>query len=803
MHEHALKVLEYPTLLEWLSSYAASESGKATILALRPTSQLKNAPINRPFLEACMRLRELDVPLVRVAFDDPEDCLKRVAPEGAILDTEELALISRLLLQERDLLSFLGKEICQRFDDLTIFRERLPDMLDLRQHLDKTFDEKGQIKDTASSKLREIRMKVRGLERRIQGRLDALLAHADVGEAFQEKFVAMRNGRYVVPVRRDLKSRIKGVVHDQSNSGQTLFMEPDITLEDGNQLTAMQLEERDEIRRIFAQLSKHVRGRIDDIRQLFTALTEWDVVRAISDWADEFHCVFPEASRIMDLQRARHPLLAREFFQKGQLQELIPLDLKLPAKARTLAITGSNTGGKTVALKTIGLLALCHQTGLPIPVQTGSRLPVFEAVVADIGDEQSIEQSLSTFSAHLKNISDILATATCKQSLVLMDEMGSGTDPLEGGALGCAILETLKEAGALTIITTHLGMIKSFVHHQDGMTNACVRFNADTLQPEYVLDVGRPGASHAFAIASRCGIDDEVLSRARAMMSDDQLDMESLLASLEEKERRVQDDLRTAKDARDKAISERDQLKDELSSLRKQRRELLHQAQIEAGAIVDNTRRQMDNLLTKAKQLGKGEKAKTLRHTVERKKDSLKQSAQQTAPKPPAKFKLDDLALELQVWVPVLNGHGIIRKLSSDKKRATIEVDGKSFDIRTNQLMPSKEGETAEKAKPDTTTFAESRKTRIHISKPQGHARTELNIIGLRVEQAIPQVERFLDQAALAGLQEVRVIHGFGTGRLRKGLYEYLDGSPLVMNYRQGLPERDPGGAGATYIQLS
>jgi len=711
---------------------------------------------------------------------------------GAVLDTDELLVLRRLLRQLHEVHRCLGAELCQQSPPVVVFRASLPDLQDLLRHLNRVFDDQGRLQDDASDALAELRRRVRQLERKINQRLEALLHEADLAEVFADRYVALRNHRYVIPVPRESRARIRGVVHDQSNSGRTIFMEPEITLADGNELATLRLEERDEILRLLAALSDHVRTALPQLHAAAALLTRYDVACAISGWAESFRCCYPEPGARLFLQHARHPLLAHQFRQAGHENALVPLDLDLPADLRVLAVTGSNTGGKTVVLKTVGLLALAFQSGLPLPVRPESYLPFFPQILADIGDEQSLQQNLSTFSGHLRQVSAILAAAAEQPALVLLDELGSGTDPIEGGALGCAILDTLARSQALAMVTTHLGMIKTHVHNQPRMGNASVRFNAETLQPEYQLEVGRPGASHALTIAGRLGMPQEVLAAARAHLSSDQLNLEHLLASVETKERQLQLDLETAQAARDKAIAERDQMHQELAELRKQRRELLHQAQREAGALVDNTRRQMEQVLQQARQAKAEGEAKELRKTMEAKREKLKQGMATSAPRPPQRLAPEALATGQKVWVAVLNDHATIVTLSDDKQRATIDCAGKRFDLRTTQLSAKRQ---------DAEESAPARPT-VHKPSLNRAVRLELNVIGLRVEEAIPQVERFLDEAMLAGLDQVRIIHGFGTGQLRKGLHEYLEGSPGVDSFRLGLPDKDPGGAGATYVQL-
>lgn len=793
MNDHTLHVLEYHSLLDLLASYAASDPGRAWILACRPAKTKQQARQHRDLFEAFLGVRHVGQTLPAADFDSPSDALKRVAPKGSVLEAEDFLSLRRFIRITRDIRQILTGEAGRTFSAIAALGGKLSDFSELYKILQRTFDDQGRVQDNATPELQRIRSRRRQLERQINHQLEGLLNQNDLDDVFNDRYVAQRNDRYVIPVPRDYKSRVKGVVHDQSNSGQTLFMEPELTLEQGNELASLRFEERDEILRILASLSDFVRGCRNEIQRCDDALVLYDAAFAISAWGKAYECHFPAFGDRLELRDAHHPLLAHQLHRENRKDDLVPLDIELDPTTRVVAITGSNTGGKTVTLKTVGLLTLALQSGFPIPASPKSVLPFRPAVLADIGDEQSIEQSLSTFSGHLKNIAAILQEARQTEALVLIDELGSGTDPIEGGALGCAILDTLCESKALTLVTTHMGIIKNFVHNRERMINASVRFNAETLQPEYVLDVGRPGASHALTIAGRLGMPGDVLQRARNLVDSDAMNLEDLLSSLEEKERQVSDDLDTARDAREVAVREREELNSELSELRNERKKMLHEAQQEAANIVANTRREMENLLQKARQAGKGQEAKSLRKSIQRKHQKLAKSAEQTAPTPPKRFKRDDLETGMRVWLPVLNEHARIESLTDDKKRATVEVDGKRFELKTSQVMPPKEEAEEE----------QEREVRIHKPAGSRQVKSELNLIGLRVEQALPKLERYLDEALLAGLPQVRIIHGFGTGQLRKGIHEHLDGNPAVLDYKVGMAERDPGGGGATMVKLS
>jgi DNA mismatch repair protein MutS2 len=461
---------------------------------------------------------------------------------------------------------------------------------------------------------------------------------------------------------------------------------------------------------------------------------------------------------------------------------------------KTVVITGSNTGGKTVALKTVGLLTLLAHCGLPVPADPRSEFARFDRVFADIGDEQSLQASLSTFSGHIRHLTSVFELSRSGHSLILLDEIGAGTDPIEGGALACAILQQLAERQTLTLATTHLGVVKQFVQDQRQMRNAAVRFNTDTLRPEYVLDLGRPGASHALLIARRLHLPDDVLQAAERMLSSDHLRLEQVLASMEDDQRRLADSERDARGARDELVQERETVRQELQQLRQERRRLLHEAYQQAAGIVENARRDIENRLRQIREAAAQPAAAvaaaaTARHTLEERSRNLRDGADQTAPRPPDPLPPAEIAVGRRVWVQKLQAHGTLLALTDHGHTARVEVGGLPFTVEVRELGRSQQPT----ASPPAVT--------VQRPRPQGPTATEINLLGLRVDEALDRLDQFLDRAALAGMSEVRVIHGFGTGRLRAGIHAWLRSQKHVRSFRLG-GEKDPGGAGGTVVIL-
>lgn len=807
MNDHTLTVLEFDRLLELICQQAQSEPGMAIVRGLRPRRELAEIQARRGLYDDMLAVRACPLEQPGLRIEDLSGIMREVAPEGAVLAGQDLLAIRGLLETVALVAAFVQHRECENFVHLRRLAAPLDVCAELRTALLRSLDVDGSVLDSASERLRDLRRQTAQMEQRIQRHLDQLIRSSDNDNALQEKFVTVRNGRYVVPVRRDARNALPGLVHDLSNSGQTLFVEPTATLAWGNDLTRLRLEERDEVHRILAVLSGQVRRQLEALRADQRIIAEMDAAAAVARWAVLNNCILPGFGGELCLKKARHPLLQAQFRQAGQGRTVVPLDLELPPRIRTLVITGSNTGGKTVALKTIGLLCLAAQSGLPVPTGAESLFPVYDAILADIGDEQSIQANLSTFSAHVKNISAILHASGRGRALVLLDELGSGTDPLEGGALACGILSELHRRQATVIATTHLGAVKNFVHDHAGMVNAAVRFNIDTLEPEYTLDVGRPGASHALLIARRIGLPESVLQAAEGMLSGDQIRLEDMLTRMEADQRRISSHAEKLADTEQEMTTKRDALRQELDSLRKERKKMLHDASQQAAAVVENTRREMENLIRELRENAKRSKAvppvadstapeekaslDKLRLALADKERRLQEGLRKTAPRNDRPVTAAELTPGRKIWVEKLQTHGILEGLFDDGAKAALTVNGVLFTTRTSDLQAAREPQDS----PAPTV-------KVTLPRALGSTSSEVNLIGLRVEEAIERLDSFINQSVLARLPEVRVVHGFGTGRLRNGIHAWLRQQKLIRSYRLGKDGTDPGGSGCTIIIL-
>ncbi len=802
MNEHSFKVLEYHELLALIAGYTQSQLGADIVQNIRPQSQLNAIQSRRNLYGDLLGMAETSLSLPPLRIDDISQILREVAPDGAVVAGVDLNAVRGVLDVCYDLQAFLTKPECLQFSYLQKLAAPLNPCDQLRFDIARSIDSDGAVLDSASPKLRELRRACITTEAKIQRYLDTLVKSNEIGDNAQERFVTMRNGRFVIPIRKDARTSLTGIVHDMSNSGQTMFVEPNETLGWGNDLARLRVEERDEVRRILAVLSGQVRLAADSIRVNQRIIAELDAAAAVARWAVAYGCHFPNFGGYLSLHQARHPLLMAQFRKMGGGRDVVPLDLELPKGTKILAITGSNTGGKTIALKTTGLLALAAQSGLPIPASQDSQFAIYDHILADIGDEQSIEANLSTYSGHISNIASILEETWDGSSLVLLDELGSGTDPLEGGAIACAILAAFVKRKAITITTTHLGMVKNYVQQHPQMTNAAVRFDVNSLKPLFILDIGRPGASYALLTAKRIGMPADILADAEKHLSGEHLRMEEMLAKMEADQKTLAEQARQIEETNRELIQKRDQLRSELDSLRNDRKKLTNEAYQKAQAIVDNTRRDMENLVREIREKAKRksnddndvqtDEIAKMRDKLTDRERRIQQGLRTSSNRPAAPVTADELQVGKKVWIERLNAHGKIVSVSENKKTIIVSVDGVNFTMKAADLQ-----KPTEKDEPPKPTV-------VKIVAPivKGDTSHEINLIGLRVEDALEQLEPFINRSIMARIDEIRVVHGFGTGRLRAGIHEWLRRQPSVRSFRLGREPHDIGGAGCTIVKL-
>ncbi len=676
---------------------------------------------------------------------------------------------------------------------------RLHPLPALRSTLSRSFDPAGELLDTASPRLGALRATVRMAYDRLRRRLDSLVG-SELGSALQEPIVTLRNGRYVVPIRAEARGRVKGIVHDASGSGATLFVEPLVVVELGNAWREAQAAVEEEEGRILDELSALVAANGLMLRETLDALAQFDFWAAKAQLAAEMDGTRAETSDRSDivLLSARHP---------GLTGRVVPIDIRLGEGYTALVITGPNTGGKTVTLRTLGLLALMHQAGLHVPAETGSRLPVLRDVFADIGDEQSIAQSLSTFSGHLRSIIRIVEHAG-PGTLVLLDELGAGTDPTEGSALAQALLEHFIRSGALVAATTHYAEIKVYAHETPQARNASVAFDLETLSPTYRLTIGLPGGSQAFAIAERLGLPNAIVADARSRLTENQQAFESTLASIRRQEDEIAVAVERARAAEAKAADALRTAEEERRRARRERDEAVRAARDEAQRLVDQLREDVAGMRHKLERetiTAPAIDAALARadQTLERLPQSRPEAERPLAPVEPRAWRLGERARSRSGgW------EGRIAALEKGGTRATLEAGGMRVSVGVDDLElaigPTGGGGTAGGAtgsgRPSAPRGeAPSGITSMRLARARSVA-SSLDLRGARVDEALDALSRYLDDASLAGLDQVTVIHGMGTGALRDAVRALAGSHPLVRGFRAG--ERGEGGDGATIVKL-
>jgi DNA mismatch repair protein MutS2 len=667
----------------------------------------------------------------------------------------------------------------------------------LRNVLGRSFDPTGELLDTASPRLGALRRAVRVAYDRLRTRLDQLVHSGDLASALQEPLVTLRGGRYVIPVRADARARVKGIVHDASGSGQTLFVEPLVAIELGNAWREAQVAEQAEIERILDELSTLIAGNAPQLSETLEALARFDFWSAKARLAEEMDAIPAEiASRPeIVILGARHP---------GLSGRVVPIDIRLGDGYTALLVTGPNTGGKTVALRTLGLLSLMHQAGLHVPAETGTKLPILLDIYADIGDEQSVAQSLSTFSGHLRSIVRIVEAAGPNR-LVLLDELGAGTDPTEGSALAQSLLDHFIRAGALVAATTHYAELKLYAHTTPQARNASVEFDVETLRPTYRLAIGLPGQSQAFAIAERLGLPKAIVDDARARLTDEQQAFEETLASIKATQVETTEALAAARTAEERARIALASADDERRRARHERDESVKAARDEAERIVDEVRgevrtirRQIERETVTQRSLDEG---------MGRAQAQLERLPA-SEPSPVRTVPLGSISWRTGMRARSISGgwEGRVAALEKGGRRATLEAGGIRVTVPLEDLEPAVGGQgdaagsqAGGGRRLDPGEAASGSTARLQLDRARTVA-TSLDLRGAKVAEALEVLDRYLDDASLAGLDQATVIHGLGTGALRDAVREYASSHPLVKSWRPG--GRGEGGDGATVVAL-
>jgi len=833
MDAKSIATLELAKILDRLSKYTAFSASTALALALTPTADLREAKRRQLQTTEARRLLSVKPDLTIGGARDVRPYAQSAAI-GGVLEPMEMLDVKNTLVAGRTLQRTLTR-LADQFPGLAAMAGRIEEVPGLVEAISQTLDERGEVLDSASPELTTIRRDLRLAHDRLLQKLQRILGDPKNQPYLQEAIITQRDGRYVIPLKADFKGRIRGIVHDQSASGATVFIEPLSTVELNNTWRELKLAEQQEIRRIMTALSALLGQQAGRVIATVLALAEIDLAFAKARYADTLHATEPvlrdfrtgpalaQAATVADqapgdqapagarrhpgstlkLLQARHPLI--------NPAHVVPIDVLLDEQTYALVITGPNTGGKTVSLKTVGLLALMAQCGLHVPAASGSELSVFPQVFADIGDEQSIEQSLSTFSAHITNTIRILRQAD-DRSLVILDELGAGTDPAEGSALARAMLSYLLDMGATTLVATHYPELKGYAYTTAGVRNASMEFDLDTLAPTYRLIIGLPGRSNAFAIAARLGLDATIIEDAKTLVGQADLESERLLEEIHQARGEVRAERTRAENARRDAEETERELAARLEQIEDERRAVLEQARRAAERDLDALRTEMSELkrkLARAATLGQpasngdGDADETPADLLDA-VDTALVEAEVTHTAPVVARPIDtgrpaaprrNIRLGDTVKLKNLNSIGVVTALTATE--AEVQVGRMRIRARLDEvaLRGSPDDEALAALRPPDPELPASS---VNLHPSPG---LELDIRGHTVEEAIGKLERYLDAAYLAGLPWARIIHGKGTGKLRQGVREYLRGSPVVKSQATG--QEGEGGDGVTVVRLA
>lgn len=811
MNKRSLRILEFTKILSMVNEYAASPMAKRRIDRMKPQRDFDVIrKLQEETNDALNRLNRHG----NISFSGLRDIgasIKRLEVQGTLtsqelLDIAAVLQVAKAVKQYGDgsdlteaLASRNQEPVSQTTNDsLTERFNMLLPLEHIASEITRCILSENEYADDASSGLKNIRREIRLTNDKLHQQLDKIIKSDANRDQLQDSLITMRNGRYCIPVKQEYRSKFPGMIHDQSSTGSTLFIEPMAVVNLNNQIKELANEELLEIEKILETLSAQAATYVSDIAYDLELLTDLDFIFAKAKFARATNSTRPifNTDGIIDIRQGRHPLLEKH--------SVVPVDIRLGEAYNLLIITGPNTGGKTVSLKTLGLFSLMGQAGLHIPAMEESRLAVFDDIFADIGDEQSIEQNLSTFSSHMSNIVYIVQHATAN-TLCLFDEPGGGTDPVEGAALAVSILNYLKSMGARCMATTHYSELKTYALSTDGVENASCEFDVATLRPTYRLTIGIPGKSNAFAIASKLGLPEYIITSAKEQIDSDAVDMETLLADLEASRRSMEEDEKAIEAYKQEIESLKESLKKKEENLDTKKAEILKKAREEARDIIEEAKETADQTIrdynkwrsnpSKADMRTMEEKRSSLRNKI---KDYEKAGASETK-KQTSNHKASDFHIGDTVQVLSMGTRGTITTLPNNKGIAGVQMGIMSAMLPISDLLIIPESTISVNGEKQKYAGRRAGGDHTTVNKAKTFS-PELNVMGKTVDEACFEIDKYLDDAVLAHISRVTIIHGKGTGALRKGIWQYLKNHPLVQSYRSG--EFGEGEYGVTIVDL-
>ena len=811
MNKRSLRILEFNKILAMVNEYATSPMAKRRIDRMKPQRDIDVIrKLQEETNDALNRLNRHG----NISFSGLRDIgasIKRLEVQGTLTSRELLDIAAVLQVAKAakqygdgsDLTEALASRnqepVSQTtFDSLTERFNMLLPLEHISSEITRCILAENEFADDASSGLKNIRREIRLTNDKLHQQLDKIIKNDANRDQLQDSLITMRNGRYCIPVKQEYRSKFPGMIHDQSSTGSTLFIEPMAVVNLNNQIKELANEELLEIEKILESLSAQVAAYVSDIAYDLELLTDLDFIFAKAKFARATNSTRPifNTDGIIDIRQGRHPLLEKH--------TVVPVDIRLGETYNLLIITGPNTGGKTVSLKTLGLFSLMGQAGLHIPAMEESRLAVFDDIFADIGDEQSIEQNLSTFSSHMSNIVYIVQHAT-PNTLCLFDEPGGGTDPVEGAALAVSILNFLKSMGARCMATTHYSELKTYALSSEGVENASCEFDVATLRPTYKLTIGIPGKSNAFAIASKLGLPDHIITSAKEQIDSDAIDMETLLADLEASKRSMEEDEKAIEAYKQEIKSLKESLQKKEENLDTKKAEILKKAREEAREIIEDAKDVADQTIRDYNKW-RNNPHKADMHTMEEQRSKLrgkikdydKAGASQTQ-KQTSNHKASDFHIGDTVQVLSMGTRGTISKLPDSKGIAGVQMGILNSMLPISDLLIIPESTVSVNGTKQKYSGKRTGGDHTSVNKSMTFS-PELNVMGKTVDEACFEIDKYLDDAVLAHISRVTIIHGKGTGALRKGIWQYLKKHPLVQSYRSG--EFGEGEYGVTIVEL-
>lgn len=778
MNNHSYKVLEFDKLRRELAEYMVIKENQESILELQPYKDINHLRRELEIVRDFMDFLKFDGGFEPANMRNIKSIVQKAGLMGMYLEVEDLWSLNlnlRLFRIFKGRLETLGKykELRNRFINL-------PTLKNIEDFINQAIDSEKNIKDEASIELRELRNQKRNTLSNIKRKFDEIFSNPAYAKAIQEKIVTTRDGRSVIPIKTDFKGVIKGIEHDRSTSGSTIFIEPISIVSLNNKMRELEVREREEIRKILLKLTDQVRLASEVIDEIGDSIIYLDKLNGKSQFSLEKKSQIPEinSKEMISLVKARHPFIDSNF--------VVPLTFEIGKEYNTLLITGPNTGGKTVALKTAGLLTLMALSGIPIPADEKTSIGFFNGIYADIGDEQSIEQSLSSFSAHLKNIQEILNSVT-KASLVLLDELGSGTDPIEGSAFAMAVIDFLKDKRCKSLVTTHYSEVKAYGYNEPEVETASMEFNVETLSPTYRLLIGVPGESNALTIAKRLGVSETIIAKAKTYISDEDKKVEKMISNIRDRSLELEAMKLEVEELKNKVQKDREEYEEKLRVLEKEKNKILKEAyekaevmmkemQNKAAALVNKIQKE-DNSKDDMKEVQK--RLNMLRTTLQEEK------AENVEIKPKVVRKVNYKVGE-RVFVNSINQYAIVNKINLNKETLNIQAGILKLEVSMDDVKV-----VVEPKKKEFIPINTHKKTAV---------KSEIDLRGKMVEEGIFELETYMDRALMNGYREIYVIHGKGTGALRTGILEFLKNSSYVKSFRTG--GHNEGGMGCTVVTL-